>query len=52
MHNDEWPKKVGLHHADGRQTRGRSHKILNDVLSADFKSLNLSTENADNRAEW
>ena len=52
MDDDAWPKKATMHHIDGSQPRGRPRKRLYDVINTDMKSLNLSSDNAYNRAEW
>ena len=39
-----------MHCIDGRQPRGRPRKRLCDVICADMKWLNLSNEDANNRA--
>ena len=50
--DDAWPKKATMHYVDGRQPRGRPCKRFCDVVCADMKSLNLSNEDANNRAVW
>ena len=52
MDDDTWPKKATLHYIDARQSRGRPCKRLCDVIRVDMKSLNLSNEDANNRAVW
>ena len=39
-----------MHYIDGRQPRGRPRKRLCDLICADVKSLNLSNEDANNKA--
>lgn len=46
------PKKISLHNVYGRQPGGRLRERLNDALSGEMKSLNLSNKEANNRAEW
>lgn len=41
-----------MHYIDGREPRGCPHKRLCDMIRADFKSLNLCNENANNREVW
>ena len=52
MDDDIWPKKATMHYIDGKQPRGRPRKRFCDVIRADMKSLNLSNEDANNRAVW
>ena len=53
MDDDAWPKKAAMHYVDDRQPRGpQQPKRLCDMIHADMKLLNLSNEDASNRAVW
>ena len=41
-----------MHYIDGIQSRSRPHNRLCDVIRADIKLLNLSNEDANDRAVW
>ena len=51
MDDDAWPKMVKFQNLDGTYPRGRPRKRLYDVINEDIKILNLSNEEANNRAE-
>ena len=52
MDVDAWPKKAAMHYFDGRQPKAQPHKKLCDVIHVDIKSINVSNEDANNRAVW
>ena len=52
MDEISWAKKATMHYVNGRQPRDWLRKRLCDAICADTKSLNLSNEDANNRAAW
>ena len=45
-------KKDTMHYVDGRQPTGWPRKMLCNAIRADMKSLNISNEDANNKALW
>ena len=52
MDDDAWPEKTTMHYVDGRQPRGQPCKRFCDKICVDMNLLNLSNEDANNRAVW
>ena len=52
MDDDAWHKKATKYYVDGRKPRGRPCMRFCNVIRADTKLLNLSNEDANNRAVW